>query len=94
MNTELVNSIHHVLVSKLANTRINEYLNAKVERDLKTQNKVADADNNLLQFSVCLFVRCIFDSDSLASSKVNDMCPRLKLAVLECIIWYSTPVVM
>ena len=47
VNTELVNSIHHVLVSKLANTRINEYLNAKVERDLKTKNKVVDADNNL-----------------------------------------------
>ena len=47
VNTELVNSIHHVLVSKLANTRIKEYLKAKVERDLKTQNKVIDAENNL-----------------------------------------------
>ena len=47
VNTEHVNSIHHVLVSKLANTRIKEYLNAKVERDLKTQNKVIDAESNL-----------------------------------------------
>ena len=47
VNTEHVNSIHHVLVSKLANTRINEYLNAKVERDLKTLNKVVDAEKNL-----------------------------------------------
>lgn len=46
VNTEHVNSIHHVLVSKLANTRINECLNTKVERDLKTQNKVVDAENN------------------------------------------------
>ena len=36
VNTELVNSMHYVLVSELANTHINEYLNAKVERDLKT----------------------------------------------------------
>ena len=34
VNSEHVNSIHHVLVSKLANTRIKEYLNVKVERDL------------------------------------------------------------
>ena len=47
VNTEHVNSIHHVLVSKLANTRIKKYLNAKVEKDLKTQNKVIDAENNL-----------------------------------------------
>ena len=46
VNTEHVNSIHHVLVSKLANTR-KGYLKAKVERDLKTQNKVIDAENNL-----------------------------------------------
>ena len=47
VNTEHVNSMQHVLVSKLANTRIKEYLKAKVERDLKTQNKVIDAENNL-----------------------------------------------
>ena len=47
VNTEHGNSMHHVLVYKLANTRIKEYLKAKVERDLNTQNKVIDAENNL-----------------------------------------------
>ena len=41
---ELVNGLFHRLVSKLANTRINEFLNAKIERDLKKQGKVVDAD--------------------------------------------------
>ena len=35
------------LVSKLANTRINEFMNARIERDLKGQNKVVDADEML-----------------------------------------------
>ena len=35
------------LVSKLANTRINEFMNARIERELKGQNKVVDADEML-----------------------------------------------
>ena len=44
---ELVNGLFHGLVSKLANTRINEFLNAKIERDLKKQGKVVDTDEML-----------------------------------------------
>ena len=43
----VVDGIYGVLVSKLANTRINEYMNAKCERDLKAQGKVVDADEML-----------------------------------------------
>ena len=35
------------LVLKLANTRINEFMNARIERDLKGQNRVVDADEML-----------------------------------------------
>ena len=44
---ELVNGLFYGLVSKLANTRINEFLNAKIERDLKKQGKVVNADEML-----------------------------------------------
>ena len=43
----LLNGLFDGLVSKLANTRINEFLNAKIERDLKKQGKVVDADEML-----------------------------------------------
>ena len=43
----VVDGIYGVLVSKLANTRINEYMNAKCERDLKAQGKVVDVDEML-----------------------------------------------
>ena len=46
-DVRLVSGIFNGLVSKLANTRINEFLNAKTERDLKAQNKVVDADQML-----------------------------------------------
>ena len=47
MEASVVDRLYRVLVSKLANTRINEFLNAKVERDLKVQGKVVDADEML-----------------------------------------------
>ena len=40
---EIVNGLFRALVSKLANTRINEFLNARMERELKDQGKVVDA---------------------------------------------------
>ena len=39
---ELVNGLFHGVLSKLANTRINEFMNARIERDLKVQGKVVD----------------------------------------------------
>ena len=39
---ELVNGLFQSLISKLANTRINEFRNARIERDLKVQGKVVD----------------------------------------------------
>ena len=39
--------IVHALVSKQANTRINEFMNARMERELKIQGKVVDADEML-----------------------------------------------
>ena len=39
--------LFHGLISKLANTRINKFMNAKVEKDLKVQGKVVDADEML-----------------------------------------------
>ena len=39
--------IVHALVSDLANTRINEFMNARMERELKIQGKVVDADEML-----------------------------------------------
>ena len=44
---EIVAGIYKEHTSKLANTRINEFLNAKSERDLKMQGKVIDADEML-----------------------------------------------
>ena len=41
-DVELVNGLFHGLISKLANTRINEFTNARIERDLKVQGKVVD----------------------------------------------------
>jgi len=46
-NHEVIGGLFRVLVSKLANGRINEFLNAKVERDLKVSGKVIDADQML-----------------------------------------------
>ena len=46
-NSEVVHGLFKALVSKLANTRINEFMNAKVERDLKKDGKVVDADEML-----------------------------------------------
>lgn len=46
-DVEIVNDLYRALVSKMANTRINEFMNAKVERDLKDQGKVVDADEML-----------------------------------------------
>ena len=43
-HARIVSAIFSGLVSKLANTGINEFLNAKTERDLEAQNKVVDAD--------------------------------------------------
>ena len=44
---EIVNGLFRALVSKLENTRINEFLNARMERQLKDQGKVVDADEML-----------------------------------------------
>ena len=46
-DAKIVNGIYHALVSKLANTRINEFMNARMERELKIQGKVVDADEML-----------------------------------------------
>ena len=46
-NSKVVDGLFKALVSKLANTRINEFMNAKVERDLKKDGKVVDADEML-----------------------------------------------
>ena len=46
-NSEVASGLFKALVSKLANTRINEFMNAKVERDLKKDGKVVDADEML-----------------------------------------------
>ena len=39
---ELVNGLFQSLISKLANTRINAFMNARIERELKVQGKVVD----------------------------------------------------
>lgn len=44
---EIVNGLFRALVSKLANTRINEFLTARMEQELKDQGKVVDADEML-----------------------------------------------
>ena len=46
-DAEIMVGLFKDLVSKLANTRINEFMNARIERDLKGQNKVVDADEML-----------------------------------------------
>lgn len=46
-NSEVVDGLFKALVSKLANTRINEFMNAKVERDLKKDGKVVDGNEML-----------------------------------------------
>ena len=46
-DAEITVGLFKDLVSKLANTRINEFMNARIERDLKGQNKVVDADEML-----------------------------------------------
>ena len=46
-DVELVNGLFHGLISKLANTHINEFMNARIERDLKVQGKVVDSDEML-----------------------------------------------
>ena len=46
-DAKIVNGLYHALVSKLANTRINEFMNARMERELKIQGKVVDADEML-----------------------------------------------
>ena len=43
----VISGLFEPLVSKLANTRIHEFMNAKVERDLKVSGKVEDADEML-----------------------------------------------
>jgi len=43
----IVDGLFRALVSKLANTWINEFLNARMERELKDQGKVVDADEML-----------------------------------------------
>jgi len=47
LDDEVVCGLFRALVSKLANTRINEFLNAKIERDLKASGKVVGADEML-----------------------------------------------
>ena len=46
-DAKIVNGLYHALVSKLANTRINEFMNARMETELKIQGKVVDADEML-----------------------------------------------
>ena len=46
-DAEIMVGLFKDLVSKLANTRINEFMNARIERDLKGQNNVVDADEML-----------------------------------------------
>ena len=46
-DSQIVNGLYQQLVSKLANTRINEFMNSRMERELRTQGKVVDADEML-----------------------------------------------
>ena len=46
-DAKIVNGLYHALVSKVANTRINKFMNARMERELKIQGKVVDADETL-----------------------------------------------
>ena len=42
-----MSGLYRALLSKLANKRINEFMNAKIRRDLKSAGKVVDADEML-----------------------------------------------
>ena len=44
---QIVNGLYQALVSKLANTRINEFMNARIEREHKNQGKVVETDKML-----------------------------------------------
>ena len=46
-DSQIVHGLYHALVSKLANTRTNEFMNARMERELKHQGKVVDTDEML-----------------------------------------------
>ena len=46
-NSNVVSGIFKALVFKFGNTRINKFMNAKTERDLKSDGKVVDADEML-----------------------------------------------
>ena len=46
-DSQIVNDLYYVQVSKLANTRISEIMNARMEREQKDQGKVVDADEML-----------------------------------------------
>jgi len=46
-DVQIVNGLFQALVSKLANTRINEFMNGRMEREFKNQGKVVDADEML-----------------------------------------------
>ena len=48
---EIDDGLFWALVSKLANTRINEFLNARMERELKDQGKVVKRENMLWQLN-------------------------------------------
>ena len=47
IDSAVVSGLYRALVSKLANTRINEFMNAKIERDLKSAGKIVHADEML-----------------------------------------------
>ena len=46
-DVEIADGLFQALVSKLANTRINEVMNARIERELKDHGKVVDGDEML-----------------------------------------------
>ena len=54
INSGVISGVFKALVPKLAISRINEFMNAKVERDLiKESGKVVDADEMLRPFLGC-----------------------------------------
>ena len=46
-NSQIVNGLYQQLVSKLPNTRIHEFMNSWMKRELKTQGEVVDTDEML-----------------------------------------------
>ena len=44
---EIVDGLFQALVLKLANTRTNEFMNARIERELIDQGRVVDSDEML-----------------------------------------------